>query len=39
MRNQFMRIAMAQLKAKIKFYPQRVAEAALMYRRWIDKKR
>lgn len=38
MRDQFMRIAMAQLKGKIKFYPQRLAEAAKMYRRWLDRK-
>lgn len=38
MREQFMRIAMAQLRSKIKFYPQRLAEAAVMYRRWLDRQ-
>lgn len=37
-REQFMRIAMAKLKPDYPFYPQRIAVAASMYRRWIDKK-
>jgi len=38
MREQFMRIAMARLRSEYKFYPQRLAVAANMYRRWMDKK-
>lgn len=36
-RNQFMRIAMAKLKPDYPFYPQRIAVAASMYRRWLDR--
>lgn len=36
-REQFMRIAMAKLKPDYPFYPQRIAVAASMYRRWLDK--
>jgi|APGre2960657373_1045057.scaffolds.fasta_scaffold430150_2 hypothetical protein len=36
-RNQFMRIAMAKLKPDYPFYPQRIAVAAAMYRRWYDR--
>ena len=35
---QFMRIAMARLRKDFPFYPQRIAVAANMYRRWLDKK-
>jgi len=38
MREQFMRIAMARLRSEYKFYPQRLAVAAHMYRVWLDKK-
>ena len=38
MRDQFMRIAMARLKADWPFYPQRMAVAANMYRRWLDRQ-
>lgn len=36
-RDQFMRIAMAKLKPDYKFYPQRLAVAASMYRRWLER--
>ena len=36
--DQFIRIAMAQIKKHYPFYPQRVAVAAHMYRVWLDKK-
>lgn len=36
--NQFMRIAQAQLKSTYKFAPQRLAVAAKMYSRWINRK-
>lgn len=35
---QFMRIAMARLSNQYKFYPQRKAVAAAMYRRWYERK-
>jgi hypothetical protein len=35
---QFMRIAMARLKSLYKFRPQRLAIAAKMYTRYIEKK-
>ena len=38
MKDQFMRIAMAQLKPKYKYKPQRFAQAALMYRKWIERQ-
>jgi len=38
MRDQFMRIAMARLKKHYAYYPQRLAVAANMYRRWLDRK-
>ena len=38
MRDQFIRIALAKLKKTYKFYPQRLAVAAKMYRKWIDRK-
>lgn len=34
---QFMRIAMAQIKSKYKFLPQRIAVAAKMYARWKNR--
>jgi len=37
-REAFVRIAMARIKADYPFYPQRIAIAASMYRRWLDKK-
>lgn len=36
--DQFMRIAMARLKADWPFYPQRLAMAAHMYRKWLDRQ-
>lgn len=36
-REQFMRIAMAKLRPEYKFYPQRIAVAASMYRRWLER--
>ena len=36
--NQFMRIAQARLKSTYKFPPQRLAVAAKMYSRWINRK-
>ena len=36
-RDQFIRIAMAKLKPDYKFYPQRLAVAASMYRRWLER--
>jgi len=38
MKDQFMRIAMAQLKSKYKYKPQRFAQAAFMFRKWIERK-
>lgn len=37
-RDQFMRIAMAQLKSKYAFYPQRLAVAAKMWKAWYEKQ-
>lgn len=37
MRDQFIRIALAKLKKTYSFYPQRLAVAAKMYRRWIER--
>jgi hypothetical protein len=37
-RDQFMRIAMARLRSEYKFYPQRIAVAASMWKRFYDKK-
>jgi hypothetical protein len=36
-RDQFMRIAMARLKSDYPFYPQRLAYAASMWRRYYEK--
>ena len=36
--DQFMRIAMARLQKDYRFFPQRIAVAARMYRKWIDRK-
>jgi hypothetical protein len=36
--DQFMRIALARLQKDYRFFPQRVAVAARMYRKWIDRK-
>lgn len=36
---QFMRIAMARLKSRYKFKPQRLAIASKMYITWINRKR
>jgi len=38
MKDQFMRIAMARLKKHYAYYPQRLAVAANMYRRWLDRQ-
>jgi hypothetical protein len=38
MREDFIRIAMAQLIVKYKYKPQRLAMAALMYRKWIERQ-
>lgn len=38
MKDQFMRIAMARLKKHYAYYPQRLAIAANMYRRWLDRQ-
>ena len=38
LQEQFIRIAMARLKATYKFKPQRCAMAAHMYRRWLDRQ-
>lgn len=35
---QFIRIAMARIRKQYPFYPQRIAMAAHMYRRWLDRK-
>lgn len=37
-RDQFMRIAMARLRSVYKFYPQRLAMAARMYRLYLENK-
>lgn len=37
-RKAFMRIAMARLQSDYPFKPQRVAIAANMYRRWLERK-
>ena len=37
MKDQFIRIAMARLRKEYPFYPQRLAVAANMYRRWLDR--
>lgn len=37
-RDQFMRIAMARLRSEYRFYPQRLAVAASMWKRFYDKK-
>lgn len=37
MKNSFIRIALAQLKKQYPFFPQRMAIAALMYRRWLER--
>jgi hypothetical protein len=36
--DQFMRIALARLQKDYRFFPQRVAVAARMYRKWVDRK-
>jgi hypothetical protein len=38
MKEQFMRIALARLRKDYPFYPQRIAVAANMYRRWLDRQ-
>ena len=38
MKDQFIRIAMARLRKDYPFYPQRLAIAANMYRRWLDRQ-
>ena len=38
MKEQFMRIAMARLKKQYGYYPQRLAIASNMYRRWLDRQ-
>ena len=37
-REQFMRIANARLKSVYRFVPQRIAMAAVMFRRWAERK-
>lgn len=37
-REQFIRIAMAQIRSKYKFRPQRLAVAAKMYIRWKNRE-
>ncbi len=37
-REQFMRIANARLKSVYRFGPQRIAMAAVMFRRWTERK-
>jgi hypothetical protein len=37
-KDQFIRIAMARLRNEYKFYPQRIAIAAKMYRDFLDRK-
>ena len=37
--DQFMRIAMARLQKDYRFFPQRVAIAARMYRSFLDRQR
>ena len=36
--DQFMRIAMALIQKEYRFFPQRIAVAARMYRKWLDRK-
>lgn len=36
--DQFMRIAIARLQKEYRFFPQRVAIAARMYSKWLDRK-
>lgn len=38
MREDFIRIAMAQLRGKYKYKPQRLAMAAFMYRKWTERQ-
>lgn len=38
MKDQFIRIALARLRKDYPFYPQRLAVAANMYRRWLDRQ-
>jgi len=38
-RDQFVRLASAILKSRYKFKPQRVAIAAKMYIRWLERKK
>jgi len=38
MKDDFIRIAMARLRKDYPFYPQRIAIAANMYRRWLDRQ-
>lgn len=38
MRSDFIRIACAQIKSNYPFYPQRIAVAAGMWRKYYDKK-
>ena len=37
MRQDFIRIALAQLRGKYKYKPQRLARAAFMYRKWVER--
>jgi hypothetical protein len=39
MKDQFIRIALARLRRNYPFFPQRIAVAANMYRRWLEKRR
>jgi hypothetical protein len=38
LQEQFIRIAMARLKPTYRFKPQRIAVAANMYRKWLDRQ-
>ena len=38
MKDQFIRIALARLRKAYPYYPQRIAVAANMYRRWLDRQ-
>lgn len=36
---QFIRIALARIRKYYPYYPQRIAIAAQMYRRWLNRKK
>jgi hypothetical protein len=39
MMESFIRIALARLRKQYPYYPERLAKASWMYRRWIDKNK